>query len=89
MSWSSAAAASAGLGFLNAGEARTLNLPLDLLPPGKTWRAMILSDDPTLKTRTNVRMETRDLTRESVLALKAAAHGGMAIRLHSLPSENP
>jgi len=77
------------LGFLNAGEARTLNLPLDFLPPGKTWRAMILSDDPTLKTRTNVRIETRDLTRESVLALKAAAHGGMAIRLHAIPSENP
>jgi alpha-glucosidase len=69
------------LGFLNAGEARTLKLPLEFLPPGKTFRAMILSDDATLETRTKVRIETRDLRREDTIDLKAAANGGMAIRL--------
>ena len=69
------------LGFLNSGEPRTLKLPLDFLPPGKTYRAMILSDDATLETRTKVRIETRDLRREDIIDLKAAANGGMAIRL--------
>ncbi len=42
---------------------------------------MILSDDATLETRTKVRIETRDLRREDIIDLKAAANGGMAIRL--------
>jgi hypothetical protein len=42
---------------------------------------MILSDDATLETRTKVRIDTRDLRREDIIELKAAANGGMAIRL--------
>jgi hypothetical protein len=56
------------------------------LSPEKGWRATLHSEDPAVPTRTKVRVDVQDVTRDSVLELRAAANDGMAIRIE--PAEN-
>lgn len=73
------------IGGMNSGEARSLEVPLDFLPPARTHEARIYSDDPAVPTRTHVRIDRRRVTSETVLVMEMSAQGGQAVRL--IPAE--
>jgi alpha-glucosidase len=70
------------LGCMNSGKERTLKIPLKFLRPGKRYIAHVYSDDPTIPTRTHVRIARTPVTSETVLTAPLSAQGGMAARLH-------
>ncbi len=72
------------VGAMNNDQARTLDLPLSFLEPGKSYTAHIYRDDPTVETRTHVRVDTVPVTRDTVLPLKLGARCGQA--LHIVPA---
>ncbi|TWT84441.1 Retaining alpha-galactosidase precursor [Planctomycetes bacterium CA13] len=69
------------VGAMNSGKDRTLSLPLDFLKPATTYTAHRYIDDPTVDTRTKVRVTTTDVTNSSVIQLSLPAQGGEAIRI--------
>ena len=69
------------IGAMNSTEARTLDVPLDFLPAGKSYVAHIYSDDPSVETRTKVRVDSTPVEDSSVLSVSMSAQGGQAIRL--------
>lgn len=70
------------VGCLNAGEPRSLKVPLGFLPAGAKYDAHIYRDDPKVKTRTKVGIERREVDATTVLeAALGPRRGGMAIRL--------
>ena len=73
------------IGSMNSGQERTLDIPLDFLEPGKTYRAHIYSDDPMVLTRTHVRVNHQDVTAQTTLQTTLTAQGGQAIHLEPKP----
>jgi alpha-glucosidase len=74
------------LGSITDGNARTLELDLDFLDPGRSYQAQIYRDGDTADWRTNphaIIIETRTLRRGDHLALKLAPGGGAAVRLRA------
>ncbi len=69
------------VGVMHAGEPRTLEVPLKFLAPGQGYVAHIYSDDPALKTRTNVKIERFRVTAATTLKAALIKNGGCAIRL--------
>jgi len=69
------------VGVLHAGEPRTCAVPLHFLVPGQSYIAHIYSDDPALKTRTNVKIERFRVTAATTLQAALIKNGGCAIRL--------
>ncbi|WP_121352067.1 glycoside hydrolase family 97 protein [Flavisolibacter nicotianae] len=68
------------LGSLNGQKQRSVSWPLTFLDKNKTYLATIYTDDPGLKTPTQVRVSTQRVTRDSVLAFSIGARNGVAIR---------
>jgi len=69
------------IGCMNAGQPRTLDVRLDFLPADQLFDAHIYSDDPTVDTRTKVRVTRQQVSSDSVLKAAMTAQGGMAVRL--------
>ncbi len=69
------------IGGMNSGQSRTLDIPLDFLAPDKTYTAHIYSDDPTIPTRTHVRVDHLNVTTQTTLQATMTAQGGQAIHL--------
>ncbi|MBM3861584.1 MAG: glycoside hydrolase family 97 protein [Verrucomicrobia bacterium] len=69
------------IGFMNSGDARTFDEPLTFLDTGKKYTAHVYSDDPTVPTRTHVRIERKPVEQGSVLTLRAVMNGGVAVRI--------
>ena len=69
------------IGCMNAGQPRTLDVPLDFLPAGQLFDAYLYTDDPTVDTRTKVRVTRRQVKSDSVLEAAMTTQGGMAVRL--------
>jgi alpha-glucosidase len=69
------------IGFLNSGDARSLDVPLRFLDAGKKFHASIFFDDAAVPTRTHVKIEGKTVEQGSVLSLKAATNGGVAVRI--------
>ncbi|MCB1129229.1 MAG: glycoside hydrolase family 97 C-terminal domain-containing protein, partial [Verrucomicrobiae bacterium] len=69
------------IGGMNSGGARSLQVPLDFLEPGRTYEARIYLDDPTLPTRTHVRIDHCHVTAATELTMVMSRQGGQAIRL--------
>ena len=69
------------VGAMNGDEQRTLTLPLDFLSPDKQYTAHRYIDDPTVQTRTKVRVATEPVTCKTQLTLELSAQGGQAIRI--------
>jgi alpha-glucosidase len=65
------------LGAITNGSARTLDLPLDFLPAGTTYRAHIYRDVAARQ----VGIETQEVTASSVLTATMLPSGGYAARL--------
>ena len=69
------------VGFLNAGEQRTYPLKLDFLDKDETYNARVYVDDPSVQTRTQVRIDDKMVSSASVLDLAAGPTGGVGVRL--------
>ena len=66
---------------MNSGEERTLDVPLDFLARDRKYAAHIYSDDPSVPTRTHVRVEQRPVDATTTLKLTMSPQGGQAIRI--------
>ena len=67
------------IGAMNSGQARTLDVPLNFLSPGRNYTAHIYADDPQATTRTRVRIEQQPVDVKTVLKCSLSAQGGQAL----------
>jgi alpha-glucosidase len=73
------------VGAMNDSQGRTLKLPLEFLDEGKKYTAHRYSDDPTVETRTHVRIDRVEVDASKTLEVKLAPRCGEGIRI--VPSE--
>ncbi len=71
------------IGCMNSTKARTLDVPLSFLSKSKSYIANIYSDDPSVQTRTHVRIDRFLVDSETVLKVAMTAKGGQAVRITS------
>ena len=76
------------IGCMNSTKARTLEVPLSFLSKSNIYIANIYSDDPSVQTRTHVRIDRFPVTSETVLKVAMTAKGGQAIRITPAVSKN-
>ena len=76
------------IGGMNSDEPRSLDVPLQFLDADKKYTAHIYSDDPTVPTRTHVKIERLTVDRGTVLKMAMPARGGQAIRLVPMAAKN-
>jgi len=69
------------VGSFNAVQPRDVKVSFDFLSKGIKYTANIYSDDDSTNTRTNVGIERREVTRDSVFETNLSKQGGIAIRL--------
>jgi len=69
------------IGGMNSDEPRFFDVPLQFLDVSKKYTAYIYSDDPTVPTRTHVKVESRMVDRGTILKIVLPTRGGQAIRL--------
>ena len=69
------------VGMMNNGTPRDVDIPLDFLDPNHTYQARVYKDDPSLTTRTKVRVDSQQLTSADRLGTPLLANGGQAIWL--------
>jgi alpha-glucosidase len=69
------------IGAMNAGTIRTFNVPLDFLTPGQKYIANVYSQDASVPTRTQVRIDRLVVDSTSTLSMNLAASRGEAVRL--------
>ena len=67
------------IGTLTNNDARTVNINFDFLPKGKKYIAKIYSDDPSVNTKTKVKVEEKEIDAFTILAVNLQAGGGQAI----------
>ena len=75
------------IGAVTDEEARTFDVPLSFLSPGKSYVAEIYADGPGANGLTNpqpITISKRTVTSASHLTVKMAPGGGQAIRLHAV-----
>ncbi len=75
------------IGAMNANSTRTFNVPLSFLTPGQKYIANIYSQDPSVPTRTHVRIDRLVLDSAAILTMTLDASRGEAVRL--LPANPP
>lgn len=68
----------------NGSTTRAIKLPLDFLAKDKKYKAHRYIDDPTIDTRTKVRIERSEVDQSSVIELTLSKQGGEAIRLEPI-----
>ena len=54
---------------------------MDFLEKGKKYTAYIYSDDPTINTPTNVKIEKKIITTQAILNFDIKPNNGLAIRI--------
>jgi alpha-glucosidase len=69
------------VGAMNDSQERVLKLPLNFLDEGKNYTAHIYSDDPTVETRTHVRIDRMKVEAGEILDIELAPRCGQAIRI--------
>ncbi|MHC4742518.1 MAG: glycoside hydrolase family 97 protein [Planctomycetota bacterium] len=69
------------IGCMNSKEPRTLDIPLTFLDKSREYTAHIYSDDPSVQTRTQVRIDRRTVNAKTILEAEMTAKGGQAIRI--------
>ncbi|HTB82548.1 MAG TPA: glycoside hydrolase family 97 N-terminal domain-containing protein [Candidatus Sulfotelmatobacter sp.] len=75
------------VGAMNANSNRTFNVSLDFLTPGQPYVANVYSQDPSVPTRTHVRIDRTVVNSTTNLTMTLGATNGEAIRL--LPATPP
>ena len=76
------------IGCMNADEPHTLDIPLDFLEKDRQYIAHIYSDDPSVPTRTHVKISRFIVDSSSVLKAELPPRFGQAIRIHSATAED-
>jgi len=71
------------VGGINGDQKRTLNIKFSFLDPGIHYRASVYSDDPSVNTRTQVKIDRIGIDRETVLPAVMDSNKGFA--MHILP----
>ncbi|MFP4620177.1 MAG: glycoside hydrolase family 97 catalytic domain-containing protein [Bacteroidales bacterium] len=69
------------IGGMNSDKDRAFEIPLEFLGQDKDYVAHIYFDDPTVNTRTKVRIKRTTVDAETVLDFNMKANGGQAVRL--------
>ena len=69
------------VGCMNDDHARTLDVPLAFLEPGKRYVAHVYYDDPSVETRTGVGIRRVAVDAQTVLKTLLPPNGGQAIRI--------
>ena len=69
------------IGGINGEEARTLEIRFSFLSPGVRYSAKIYSDDPSVNTRTHVRIETIAVESKDTYTAKMNVNNGFAMHL--------
>jgi alpha-glucosidase len=69
------------IGGLNGHETRRFDIHLKFLKPGIKYVARIYTDDPSLGSATNVKLEEKAVDQSTVLAFDVAPRHGVAIRI--------
>ncbi|MBD2752493.1 glycoside hydrolase family 97 protein [Spirosoma validum] len=69
------------VGTITNNDGRALKLSLDFLPKGKSYTAHIYTDDPTVQTKTQVRVTTKTLKAGQTLDMTLLPRGGQAVWL--------
>ena len=69
------------IGAMNGSEPRELRIPLDFLTADADYRSQVYRDDPSLETRTNIRVEASTLHATDELNWNLLANGGQVARL--------
>jgi alpha-glucosidase len=69
------------VGWMNAGQPRSVDLPLDFLEPGRRYRAHVYRHDPLVGTRTHVRIDRMTVDSTTVMKAALSAQGGQAARI--------
>lgn len=75
------------VGSITNAEARTLELPLDFLSPGASYKATVYEDGEGADYKTNpypMKITEEEVTADSILTLQLAPGGGTAIRIEKL-----
>lgn len=67
------------VGAMTNNDARTVTLPLDFLEKGKKYTAHIYEDDPSLGTRTNVKISIKSVKNKKTITLNLQKSGGAAL----------
>lgn len=75
------------LGAMNANSTRTFTVPLDFLTPGQKYVENVYSQDPSVPTRTHVRIDRSVVDSTGTLTMTLDASRGEAVRL--LPASPP
>ncbi len=70
------------IGCVNADEPHTFEIPLGFLDKDRPYVAHIYSDDPTVPTRTHVKIYRYTVDSLSILKAELPPRGGQAIRIH-------
>lgn len=69
------------IGGINGEESRTMDIKFVFLTHGIKYSAKIYSDDPSVNTRTHVRIDSLVVDRNTVYPAKLAANNGIAIHI--------
>jgi alpha-glucosidase len=73
------------IGGINNEQPRTLNINLSFLDPAIKYKSSIYSDDPSIATRTHVRIDRINVDRNTVYPAKLGSNNGFA--MHIIPVE--
>jgi len=69
------------IGGINGDEKRTLDIKFSFLDPGIKYRAAVYSDDPSVNTRTHVRIDRIGINRETVFPAVLDPNKGFAMHI--------
>lgn len=69
------------IGGINGEQARIIDLNFAFLDPDKEYSAKIYSDDPSVNTRTHVRIDSAIINCKTVYPAKLASNNGIAMHL--------
>ncbi|MBN2313020.1 MAG: glycoside hydrolase family 97 N-terminal domain-containing protein [Sedimentisphaerales bacterium] len=70
------------IGCMNADDPHTFEIPLTFLKDGQSYLAHIYTDDPTVPTRTHVKIIRHPVDSSSTLKVDLPARCGQAVRIH-------
>ena len=73
------------IGGINGNQKRTLDLKFSFLDPGIQYRASVYSDDPSVNTRTHVRIDRIEVDRNTVYNARIGINNGITI--HIIPNK--
>jgi hypothetical protein len=69
------------VGTITNNHSRTVQLKFDFLPKGEKYIATIYSDDSTVSTKTNVKVEKKIVTQATIFSVQLKPSGGQAVWL--------